>query len=190
VIQNLIGLIVPTGEWTSFPLALWLVYPALGIIFGEYLMKCRDKAKAYKMILFYSAVFFTALNSGLIYAGYDIRLIYSLCGDSYYHQNMISTLWITPVIMAALAVGYLLLGKAEDTRMGILIRYCSINLNTIYIIQWLIIAYSVAIGILVGVKKTGSPLFIFTGGITVTIISTIISVPFKMMKKKLSRKLT
>ena len=190
VIQNLIGLIVPTGKWTSFPLALWLVYPALGIIFGEYLMKCRDKAKAYKIILFYSAVFFTALNSGLIYAGYDIRLIYSLCGDSYYHQNMISTLWITPVIMAALAVGYLLFGKAEDTRTGILIRYCSINLNTIYIIQWLIIAYSVAIGILAGVKKTGSPLLIFTGGITITIISTIISVPFEKMKKKLPRKLT
>ena len=189
VIQNLLGLLVPTGEWTSFPLTLWLVYPSLGMVFGEYLIKCKDKAKAYRKIMIYSVVFFAVLNSGLLYTGYDIRMIYSICVDSYYHQSIISTLWITPIIMAALAAGYLVFGKAEKSRAGILIRYCSINLNTIYIIQWLIIAYSVAISILIGFEKTHSPLIIFSGGIIVTIISIIISVPFAKMKKRKSLKI-
>lgn len=184
VIQNLLGLLVPTGEWTSFPLTLWLVYPSLGMVFGEYLMKCEDKAKAYRRIMIYSAVFFISLTSGLLYTGYDVRMIYALCGDSYYHQNLISTLWITPIIMAVLSACYFLFAKAEKNRTGMFISYCSINLNTIYIIQWLIIAYSVAIGILTGLEKTRSPLIIFSGGITVTILSIMISIPFSMMRKR------
>ena len=42
VIQNILGVLVPTGKWTSFPLTLWLVYPSLGRLFGEFLMKCKD----------------------------------------------------------------------------------------------------------------------------------------------------
>ena len=189
VIQNLLGLLVPTGKWTSFPLTLWLVYPALGMVFGEYLMKCKDKVKAYRMIMICSAIFLAALTSALLYAGYDVRMIYALCGDSYYHQSLLSTLWITPVILIALAACYLVLGKAEKNRVGKFIRYCSINLNTIYIIQWLIIAYSVAIGILIGIEKTRSPLIIISGGIIVTAISIMISVPLAKMKKRKSVKI-
>lgn len=190
VIQNLLGLLIPTGGWTSFPLTLWLVYPALGMVFGEHLMKCKDKDKAYKRILLYSSVFFAALTSALLYAGYDVRMIYALYEDSYYHQNLLSTLWITPVILFALTAGYFLFRKAEKNLIGKFITYCSINLNTIYIIQWLIIAYSVAIGILIGIEKTCSPLILISGGIIVTIISIIISVPFAKMKNRKSRKLT
>ena len=190
IIQNILGLLIPTGGWTSFPLTLWLVYPALGMVFGEYLMKCKDKAKAYKRILLYSAAFFAALTSALIYTGYDIRLIYALYRDSYYHQSLISTLWTTPVILISLTVGYFLFRKTEKSLIGKFIKYCSINLNTIYIIQWLIIAYSVAAGILIGIEKTYSPLIIFSGGLIVTIISIIISVPFAKMKNRKARKLT
>ncbi|MCR5235230.1 MAG: hypothetical protein K6E53_15195, partial [Lachnospiraceae bacterium] len=66
--------------------------------------------------------------------------------------------------------------KADNTKVGSFIRYCSVNLNTIYIIQWLIIAYSAAIRILLGFDKTSSPLVILLGGIIVTAISILISV--------------
>lgn len=186
VIQNLLGLLVPTGEWTSFPLTLWLVYPSLGMVFGEYLLKCKDKDKAYRKILICSVVFFAALTSALLYTGYDVRLIYALSGNSYYHQSLLSTLWITPIILIELAACYLVFGKVEKSLLGTFIRYCSVNLNTVYIIQWLIIAYSVAIGILVGFEKTRSPMIIISGGITVTIISIMISVPFAKIKKRKS----
>jgi len=163
VIQNLLGLIVPTGKWTSFPLTLWLVYPALGMVFGEVLIKCSDKDKMYRKLMICSAVFFAAFTAGLLYIGYDIRNIYALFNDTYYHHSIIATLWITPIIISALGTCYFISGKADNTKVGSFIRYCSINLNTIYIIQWLIIAYSVAVSILLGIAKTCSPLVIISG---------------------------
>lgn len=189
VIQNLLGLLVPTGEWTSFPLTLWLVYPALGMVFGELLSGCRDKVKFYKKVTLYSAAFFAVLTSELLYRGYDIRLIYALSRDSYYRQSMLSVFWITPVILVAAGVCYLLFAGLEKTRAGRFIRYCSVSLNRIYIIQWLIIAYSVAFCILTGVRKTASPLIIVSGGITVTLLSIMISIPFAGIRKRRSQRI-
>ena len=176
VIQNLLGLLVPTGKWTSFPLTLWLVYPALGMVFGERLIKCHDNTKWYRRLMICSAVFFCAFTSGLLYGGYDIRNIYALYNDSYYHHNILSVLWITPIIIFALGACYFLLEKSENTKLG------SVNLNTIYIIQWIIIAYSVAVGILFGVDKTCSPFIIISGGVVVTVVSAVISVPIGRLK--------
>lgn len=184
VVQNIFGLFVPTGKWTSFPLTLWLVYPSLGMIFGELLSKCADKNKMYKKLIIRSMVFFAAFSAGLIYIGYDIRNIYALCDDSYYHHNIIAVLWITPIILSILGACYYLFGKMEKTKIGSFIQYCSVYLNTIYIIQWLIIAYSVAVGILLGIDKTCSALVIISGGIIVTAVSIILSVPFAKIKRK------
>ena len=183
VIQNLLGLIVPTGKWTSFPLTLWLVYSALGMVFGEVLIKCSDKDKMYRKLMICSTVFFAAFTAGLLYIGYDIRYIYALCGDSYYHHSVIATLCITPIILSALGICNYLSRKTKNTCIVSFIGYCSVNLNTIYIIQWLIIAYSVAVSILLGIDNTCSPLVILSGGIIVTAISILISVPFVKIKK-------
>ncbi len=175
VIQNLLGLIVPTGKWTSFPLSLWLVYPALGILFGECLKRCKYKKQMYVSLIILSLVFFASYTAGLLFIGFPICNIYALCDDSYYHHNIIATLWIVPIIILALGICHLVFGKLERTKVGGLIRYCSVNLNTIYIIQWMIIAYSVAVSILLGKDKTYSPLIIIMGGGIVTIVSIGIS---------------
>ena len=175
VIQNLLGLFVPTGKWTSFPLTLWLVYPVMGMLFGEVLERCTDKNKLYKSFMELSIVFLTAYTAGLLFFGYDIRSIYALCNDSYYHHNIISTLWILPIIMLALGSSHFLLRNLEIDGLGSFIRYCSVNLNTIYIIQWMLIAYSVAISIVLGFEKTYNPVIIILGGIIVMIISIGIS---------------
>lgn len=184
VVQNLLGLLVPTGKWTSFPLTLWLVYPSLGMVFGEFLMKCTDKKKWYRKLMKYSIVFFTTFTAGLLYAGYDIRNIYALCNDFYYHHTIIAVLWITPIIITFLVGCHNLFCKTESTLIGSFIRYSSVNLNTLYIIQWIIIAYSVAIGILLGIEKTRSPLTIISGGVIVTAVSIAVSVPFVKLKNK------
>ena len=134
------------------------------------------------MICICSAVFFVAFTAGLLYIGYDIRNIYVLSNDTYYHHSIIATLCITPIIIFALGTCYLISVKADNTKVGSFIRYCSVNLNTIYIIKWLIIAYSVAISILLSFDKTCSSLVIISGGIIVTVISILISVPFVKRK--------
>lgn len=183
VAQNLLGLLIPTGKWTSFPLTLWLVYPTLGMLFGEILMRCSDKNKMYRKLMIYSAVFFVVLTAGLLYIGYDIRNAYALCSDYYYHQSIISTLWTASIIIFEVSACWFLFGKQVKTKAGSFIRYCSVSLNTIYIIQWIIIAYSVALGILLGIGKTRSPFVIISGGLIVTAVAIVISVLFKKSKR-------
>lgn len=188
VIQSILGLLLTTGKFTSFPLTIWLVYPSLGMVFGEFLIRCTDKDRAYRKLMIVSAAFFGAFTSGLLYVGYDIRNIYALCGDIYYRNDIISTLWIMPIILFALGICRYLSAKVEKTKIGGYIRYCSVNLNTIYIIQWIIIAYSVAIRILLEVEKTRSPIKIISYGLIIMALSTVISVPIVRLKKRRAEK--
>lgn len=157
-IQTLLGLLLPSGQHVAFPLTLWLVYPAFGMLFGEYLMKTEDKDRLYRRMMLGAAVLFIAYTAALLYIKYDIRMFYALYDLIYYHQTILSTLWIMPLIILELGACYFLMRKIEETRGGTFIRHCSINLNTIYIIQWILIAYTLAFSMLFGVEKTQSPL--------------------------------
>lgn len=184
VIQNLIGLIIPTGEWTSFSLTLWLVYPAAGMLFGEFLERCEDKNQMYKKLMILAGIFFTAYTAGLLFVGRDIRYSYAICDDLYYHNNIISTMWILPIIILAIGTCHFFYSKLEETRCGGFIRYCSVNLNTIYLIQWIIIAYSVAASIFLEIDNTYSPGILILGGLIVATVAIGISLPIVKIKKK------
>ncbi len=157
-LQTLLGLLLPSGQHVAFPLTLWLVYPAFGMLFGEYLKKIEDKDRLYCRMMIGAIVFLTAYTVALRYVGYDIRMFYALYDLTYYHQTILSTLWIMPLIILELGACYFLKRRLEETRGGSFIRYCSINLTPIYIIQWILIAYTFAFSMLFGVEKTRSPL--------------------------------
>lgn len=183
-IQDIVGLILPTGKWVAFPLTLWMVYPVLGLYFGERLQTNMDKKKMYHKLITAFGSLFVAYTVCLIYNGYDIRSFYALNNDFYYHQIFLSTLWILPIIICMLGICYYLFKSIECTKFGSFIRYCSTNLNTIYIIQWLIIAYGVAFSILLGIDKTESAFVIISGGIVVLMMAIGITVLYKKVRKK------
>ena len=159
-VATLLGLLLPSGEHVAFPMTLWLIYPTAGIMFGEMLKASEDRRSLYVKALIASSAFFVSYNAALICCGYDIRLIYALYEGSYYYQTLISTLWILPIVMIALSLSYLVLSSIEQTLIGRFMRYCSINLTTIYIIQWLLIGYGTGVGILLGFTSTDSPIVI------------------------------
>ena len=159
-VATLLGLLLPSGEHVAFPMTLWLIYPTAGIMFGEMLKASEDRRSLYVKALIASSAFFVSYNAALIYCGYDIRLSYALYEGSYYYQTLISTLWILPIVMIALSLSYLVLSSIEQTLIGRFMRYCSINLTTIYIIQWLLIGYGTGVGILLGFTSTDSPIVI------------------------------
>ena len=183
-LQTLFGLLLPLGEHVAFPLTLWLVYPAFGMFLGECLKKIEDKDKLYRRIMIGDATFFIAYTTALIYSGYDIRMFYSLYDLTYYHQTILSTLWIMPLIIIELGACSFLLKKIEETKAGAFIRYCSINLNTIYIIQWLLIAYSLAFSMLFGVGKTQSPVMLTAIGFLILAVAIGIVTLIKEIKCK------
>ena len=131
-----------------------------------------------------SGIFFAAYTLGLLFVGRDIRYSYALCDELYYRNNVINTLWIIPIIILALGTCHFLFSKLEEKKYGGFIRYCSVNLNTIYLIQWIIIAYSVAASVLLDIEDTYSPGILILGGVIVATISIGISIPIVKIKKK------
>ena len=183
--QCVAGLLLPTGKWVAFPLGLWLVYPVSGMLFGEVLRTASNKANVYKKMMPVCLAFLVAYSSIIIFSGYDIRRFFALCEDSYYHQSLLSTLWIIPIVIVAICVSCFLVSHFENTLIGSFIRYCSINLNRIYIIQWLLIAYSVAAITVTGAGKISSPLLVILAGVLFLAVSVGINAIYLMISARI-----
>lgn len=171
---TLIGLILPGGDHVAFPMALWLIYPVSGMIFGRYLKQSGDRVSLYKKVLAVSFVFFVSYSSALLFSGYDLRLIYSLYRSSYYNQNILSVMWIIPLVLMSICISYFVLGRICLTVTGRFMTYCSINLTTIYMIQWLLIGYGLGFYMLLGFGPTDSPLYLISGALVLMILSVAI----------------
>lgn len=71
-------------------------------------------------------------------------------GGIYYKQDMYSFLFTLSVVLIALALSYLVFHGREHTTIGRFIIYCSVNLTTIYVIQWLLIIYGFLFMMIIG----------------------------------------
>ena len=108
--------------------------------FGEFLKKTADKREMYKKLMIISAVLFTACTVGLVYVGYDLRHSYVVCDNLFYFQTFISTIWSLPLILLAISACFFLFGPLENTKFGRLVSFSGTNLNTIFIVQWILVS--------------------------------------------------
>lgn len=146
-----LGLLFHTDTNVAFPLTLWYVYPAFGLCFGEYLQTVGDKRLMYNRLAVVSAAGLLAMSAGIRHLGWSPVDIFALAWDAYYIQHLPGTLWTLAVIGLQLFVCYrisLLLpaplaGGAE---------FISRKLNTIYLVQWVVIPYT-----LVAMELAGLP---------------------------------
>ena len=185
VLRGFAGILLPTGFWAAFPLTLWLVYPALGMAFGEFLQKITDKRGMYKKLMIVSAVIFTACTVGLVYIGYDLRQSYAVCDNHFYHQTFISTIWTIPLILLVISVCFFLFRSVEETKFGELIRFCGTNLNKIFIIQWILVTVSVTVITMLETGFEPGPAIVVLLGLVYTAVALGIA---KLINKLFFRK--
>ena len=178
--QYALGLFFHTNYNVCFPLTLWFVYPAFGLCFGEYLQTVADKGTMYNRIAILSAAGVLAFSAGMKYLGWNPVDNFALARDVYYIQHLPGTLWTLCVIGLQLFVCYrisLLLSKPLATGA----EFISRRLNTIYLIQWLIIPYTVILMEAAGVPRL--PVWaIIPAGLLITAVSVFVSkyVRFKL----------
>lgn len=153
ILSDFISMILPIKDGVVFPMTLWLIYPVMGIMFAEILQKVADKKTFYLRILIISIALFVGITAALMYIDYDIRLMYALYDNSYYCQSFLHVLWTLPIILTSIALNYFIFSGIEKSRFAKFVTFCSSKLNTIYIIQWLLIAYTLAFGITISVKN-------------------------------------
>jgi len=144
--STLLGFFVFTGNSSCFPLLLWYVYPAAGMVFAGILKGTEDRGPLYRKLLVLSAVILASLSCCLVQNGYDLRKMYMLADQSYYIQSLFHTLFSLSVQFIILSLAYFAFRSvSEQSRPMQLFRWCGTNLNRIYVFQWLLIPYTIAV---------------------------------------------
>lgn len=144
VVQYPLGLLLFINEETAFPLCSWFIYPAVGICFGALLRHVTDKTAFYRAVGTVGALTLFAVTAGCISEGISVTDFYRT--TKYYGQTFLTTLWCMSVVLLCLGVYYALSLRINGGgRAAHIIKYISANVNTIYILQWLLISYSIAV---------------------------------------------
>ena len=140
-INMLLGLLLYSSDTAAFSLMHWFVYPAAGMVFGIILQKINNKKEFYLKVFGISVASLLLVISNFIWIKYDIRNIYTISNDILYKQNMSHIVFTMPIILLLYSLAYFMLNSFEQTRLGRFIKYCSANLNSIYVFQWVLITY-------------------------------------------------
>ncbi len=145
-IKYLLGLFFKTPEM-DFPLLQWFIYPCAGMLYANYLKHINNKDAFYKIIFCVCSVIFISYGISLHFNNYDLKLIYALAGDVYYNQDFIKTSFILLVLLIELSAFFMIFCKTTYKALDVFAGFASKNLNTIYIVQWLLVGWT---GILSG----------------------------------------
>lgn len=176
----IIGLFFFTNEYSCFPAFLWLIYPMIGLCFAETLKRVTDKRIFYKRVGLFSLCVFVALTVSLHYMDIDTWSFYSGYENLYYRQNLLGTVWMFSIVGMAMTVfyfmTYIVKGSIES-----FIKWASAGLNSIYIIHWLVITYTIAIMELAGIERINQA-FIIPTGVVVVIAAMLIYFTYEKIK--------
>lgn len=143
IIAAITGLFWGSNELASFPFTTWIFYPVAGFYFGEILMRQENKAVFYKKVFFS----FATLLCLLIVISYKFSISSGLMTEvSYYHHTLFSNVLFTSFVLVWISVLFYIKRFIPVLVQNVLKRW-SLNVNSIYIIHWIIICI---IGSIVG----------------------------------------
>ena len=158
----LLGLFWKTQEYAYFTLFHWFVFPVLGMIFGEWLLRCKDKRPAYKKLI---PVFFPI---GLMAEGIALLLGISLLDEftGYFYMTLIDVVFLFGLFIFWAGILYLIHTKFPKIVITHL-QQMSRDINSIFCIHWVIIGIVCAIKAIVFQKSV-------PGFIMATILAAVI----------------
>jgi uncharacterized membrane protein len=141
VLNVFLGSFWGTNENTWFPFLTWIVYPLSGYVFGQYLIRCRDKKRLYTLtlqgclsVLGLFVVYSLARESNLAVLDYIIM-------DIYYHHDIVGFMFIISVALSWISALYLWSPHIPQLITGTLSRW-SKNITTLYCVHWLIVGWT------------------------------------------------
>ena len=134
-VPNLIAgyFIGSAGGFTAFPLFNWFIFPAAGVLFGDYYKRCNDKKKLLRfwpLGLVISLVYF--ITSWFRPEGFLSET------HHYYFMTTIDAMFCLMCIYGVIGMCYLISTFLPDPAIRFFSK-TSGNLNALYVIQWFLI---------------------------------------------------
>lgn len=183
----LLGLLIFSGKTTAFPLLLWFVFPASGMVFADILQRVEDRASFYRKTLGVSVVVCALVSILYIWTGHDFRQFYTTVSEQYYRSDLYHYIFILSVVLMALSLAFFLFRGLEQTKPGKFISYCSMNLNTIYVCQWMTISFIMTAMVLLDIGKVGAA-GVVSSGIIVAAVAIGLSYVWKKLRSRFKKK--
>ena len=129
---------------SAFPLLICYIHIAVGIAFGDILIRQRDLGQFYRIVFWGSLSLLAGVLFTLVSMGYNLKNLYMLYDELYYQQTFLHFVFNTLVIMLELSLFHFMLDRFRPAEG--FVRFCSRNTNSIYLIQWIIIGIWVGFG--------------------------------------------
>ncbi len=137
--KYILALFVKSSELSYFPLFNWYIYPAMGMLSARYLKQIVSQDRWHKISLRISFAFTIGIIAGAMFYGISPIQFFTIYDDIYYLVNFISALFCFNVVVLCESLFYFAFKKINSEKLDKLVFFMSDNLNTIYIIQWIII---------------------------------------------------
>ena len=140
----ILGSFFHTSPLSAFPLLICYIHIAAGIAFGDILIRQKDPERFYRIIFWGSLSLLAGLLFTLVTTGYDLKNLYMLYNELYYQQTFLHFAFNTLVVLLELSIFHFMLERFRPAEGFAL--FCSKNVNSIYLIQWVIIGIWVGFG--------------------------------------------
>lgn len=171
------GLFWGSWEWASFPLITWIFYPMTGYCFGILLKNAQSKKIFYKKSLLLSSIAFMLLAFLTFIFKIDTGLMSEV---SYAHHTLYNNFLYTSFIIVWISILFYTSKVLPEVVTNMLVQW-SKNVNSMYIIHWVLIALLIAV---FGMNNLGllTTIIIF---LTICVASDFLAKYYKKRKKNL-----
>ena len=144
ILLYILGSLFHSSPLSAFPLLICYIHVAVGIAFGDILIRQKDIERFYRVLFWGILSLLAGLLFTLVSLGYDLKNLYVLYNELYYEQSFLHFVFNTLLVMLELSLFHFMLNRFRPAEA--FVRFCGKNLNGIYLVQWVIIGIWVGFG--------------------------------------------
>lgn len=172
------GLLWGTDSYSWFPFLNWITFPIVGYVFGQYLIRCKNKDLLYKRMFVIAGMISIPLWIYSYVNNIQFGAFGELWQDAYYHHDIIGSAVLTSFAFWWLSVIYFITPYVPQPLVKAAARW-SKHTNNIYCYSYIILGFSL---ILLG-EEGFRPIVVVALAIVIFALSDGICITYDKLKK-------
>ncbi len=165
LIQYVVGHLFYQSDLSCFPLFQWLVFPVFGYILAKRLTAAEDRGAFHRKLASVAMPLLVVYTAVLWLSGYDLVNLFTVYDGILYDMDLIRAAWYILLVSSQLSILYWISTRISGTRISNLGVSFGRDLTTMYMAQWYIVGFLLAVSYVIDF----TPLSI-SGSIVTTIL--------------------
>lgn len=171
-LKHLAGYFIYIDDTSFFPIVSWLIYPIIGYLLANKLIKVENKTRCYLKIGGLGLIIFTITNLFLLLTN-SMQARYYLYMETGFHMDLMTTLIVLSIGLIVVSVAYFVCSFIKNKLLIKVINNISKNVNSIYCIHWVLVKILWTFAVIYNYKIEYNQLFFI--GFLIFVVSSIIA---------------